>query len=311
MIDLEDFRTKLNLELLSATTKTQLDINVTDINRPGMQFCGFYEYFAHERPQVIGKVEMTYLESLDARARRPVLEKYMSYPIPCIITCWGMTPPRDLLEIARAHDIPVFQSKLKTTKFTLQAIMYLNRVLAPHITRHGVLVDVYGVGILLTGESGVGKSEAALELVKRGHQLAADDVVDICRVADDRLVGESPEMVRHFMEIRGVGIIDIATMYGVGAVIRSKTIDLEVKLENWRQGKEYDRLGLADQYNEILGVKVPYILIPIHPGRNLAIVLEVAARNFRLKQMGYSAAQELAHRHMERAMRAQQEESEE
>ena len=142
MIDLEDFRTKLNLELLSATTKTQLDINVTDINRPGMQFCGFYEYFAHERPQVIGKVEMTYLESLDARARRPVLEKYMSYPIPCIITCWGMTPPRDLLEIARAHDIPVFQSKLKTTKFTLQAIMYLNRVLAPHITRHGVLVDV-------------------------------------------------------------------------------------------------------------------------------------------------------------------------
>ena len=183
MIDLEDFRTKLGLELLGPTTKKQLDINVTDINRPGMQFCGFYEYFAHERVQVIGKVEMTYLESLESRMRRPVLEKYMSYPIPCIITCWGMTPPRDLLEIARAHDVPVFQSKLKTTKFTLQAIMYLNRMLAPHITRHGVLVDVYGVGVLLTGESGVGKSEAALELVKRGHQLVADDVVDIRRVA--------------------------------------------------------------------------------------------------------------------------------
>ena len=153
MIDLEDFRTKLGLELLGPTTKKQLDINVTDINRPGMQFCGFYEYFAHERVQVIGKVEMTYLESLESRMRRPVLEKYMSYPIPCIITCWGMTPPRDLLEIARAHDVPVFQSKLKTTKFSLQAIMYLNRVLAPHITRHGVLVDVYGVGILLTGIS--------------------------------------------------------------------------------------------------------------------------------------------------------------
>ena len=220
MIDLEDFRTKLGLELLGPTTKKQLDINVTDINRPGMQFCGFYEYFAHERVQVIGKVEMTYLESLESRMRRPVLEKYMSYPIPCIITCWGMTPPRDLLEIARAHDIPVFQSKLKTTKFSLQAIMYLNRVLAPHITRHGVLVDVYGVGILLTGESGVGKSEAALELVKRGHQLAADDVVDICRVADDRLIGESPEMVRHFMEIRGIGIIDILSLIHISEPTR-------------------------------------------------------------------------------------------
>ena len=235
MIDLEDFRTKLGLELLGPTTKKQLDINVTDINRPGMQFCGFYEYFAHERVQVIGKVEMTYLESLESRMRRPVLEKYMSYPIPCIITCWGMTPPRDLLEIARAHDVPVFQSKLKTTKFSLQAIMYLNRVLAPHITRHGVLVDVYGVGILLTGESGVGKSEAALELVKRGHQLAADDVVDICRVADDRLIGESPEMVRHFMEIRGIGIIDIRAMYGVGSVIRQQV---------HRHGHPHGKVGL-------------------------------------------------------------------
>ena len=296
MIDLEDFRTKLGLELLGPTTKKQLDINVTDINRPGMQFCGFYEYFAHERVQVIGKVEMTYLESLESRMRRPVLEKYMSYPIPCIITCWGMTPPRDLLEIARAHDVPVFQSKLKTTKFSLQAIMYLNRVLAPHITRHGVLVDVYGVGILLTGESGVGKSEAALELVKRGHQLAADDVVDICRVADDRLIGESPEMVRHFMEIRGIGIIDIRAMYGVGSVIVSKSIDMVIHMEKWDSAKEYDRLGLTEETVTILGVKVPYQTMPVRPGRNLAIIIEVAARNLSLKRMGYSAAHELDRR---------------
>ena len=286
-------------------------IRADDINRPALQILGFFDYFAPDRIQVIGKVEMTYLESIEPTVREKVLRRYLSYDLPCIVCCWGMTPPKELLQIATERDIPVFMSRVKTTKFPLQAIMYLNRVLAPHVTRHGVLVDVYGVGVLLTGESGVGKSEAALELVKRGHQLAADDVVDIRRVSDDRLVGESPELVRHFMEIRGVGIIDIATMYGVGAVIRSKTIDLEVKLENWQQGKEYDRLGLTDQYGEILGVKVPYILIPIHPGRNLAIVLEVAARNFRLKQMGYNAAQELAHRHMERAMRAQQEESEE
>ena len=296
MISIEDFKTRLNLELLSETTKTEMDINVTDINRPGMQFCGFYEYFAHERPQDIGKVEMTYLESLEPSAREKVLERYMSYALPCVVTCWGMTPPRELLAAAKAHDIPVFQSKPKTTKFTLQVIMYLNRVLAPHVTRHGVLVDVYGIGILLTGESGVGKSEAALELVKRGHQLAADDVVDICRVADDRLIGESPEMVRHFMEIRGIGIIDIRAMYGIGSVILSKSIDMVIHMEKWDSTKEYDRLGLTEETVTILGVKVPYQVMPERPGRNLAIIIEVAARNLSLKRMGYSAAHELDRR---------------
>ena len=296
MISIADFSSKLNLELLSATTRTEIDITVTDINRPGMQFCGFYEYFAHERLQVIGKVEMTYLESLETKMRRAVLEKYMSYPIPCIVVCWGMNPPRDLLEVARMHDIPVFQSKLKTTKFSLQAIMYLNRVLAPHVTRHGVLVDVYGIGVLLTGDSGVGKSEAALALVRRGHQLAADDVVDICRVADDRLIGESPEMVRHFMEIRGIGIIDIRAMYGAGSVVLSKSIDLVIHMEKWDSNKEYDRLGLTEETVTILGVQVPYQVMPVRPGRNLAVIIEVAARNLSLKRMGYSAAHELDRR---------------
>ena len=192
MIKVDDFVRSLGLMELSPTTRTEFDIRSADLNRPGMQFCDFYEFFAYERPQVIGKVEMTYLEELDPEERRRRLERYFSYDIPCVIVCRGMRPPRDLLTIAREHDVPVYLSELLTTKFTFNAINYLNRSLAPRVTRHGVLVDVYGMGVLITGESGVGKSEAALELVKRGHQLVADDVVDICRVNDDRLVGECP-----------------------------------------------------------------------------------------------------------------------
>ena len=296
MIQAADFAKKLQLMELSPSTKTEWDIRTADLNRPGMQFCGFYEYFAFERPQVIGKVEMTYLEALEPDARRQMLKKYFSYDLPCVIICRGMTPPDDLLQAAAARDIAVYQTNMVTTKFTFSAINYLNRCLAPRVTRHGVLVDVYGVGVLLTGESGVGKSEAALELVQRGHQLVADDVVDICRVSDDRLTGECPEMVRHFMEIRGIGIIDIRAMYGVGAVALSKTIDLVMHMEKWVEGKEYDRLGLSEEYITIRGVKVPHQIMPVRPGRNLAIIIEVAARDLSLKRMGYSAAHELDRR---------------
>lgn len=296
MIQAVDFEKALQLTVLSPSTKTEWDIRTTDLNRPGMQFCGFYEYFAFERPQVIGKVEMTYLENMDGPARRLMLKKYFSYDMPCVIICRGMTPPEDLLDAARSRNIAVYQTSMVTTKFTFTAINYLNRCLAPRVTRHGVLVDVYGVGVLITGESGVGKSEAALELVKRGHQLVADDVVDICKVSDDRLVGECPEMVRHFMEIRGIGIIDIRAMYGVGAVAVSKSIDLVMHMEHWQEGREYDRLGLAEEHVTILGVKVPHQLTPVRPGRNMAIIIEVAARNLSLKKMGYSAAHELDRR---------------
>ena len=258
MIAIEEFCQALNLEPLTQTTRKEMDINVTDLNRPGMQFCGFYEFFAAERPQVIGKVEMTYLESIEPTVREKVLRRYLSYDLPCIVCCWGMTPPKELLQIATERDIPVFMSRVKTTKFTLQAIMYLNRVLAPHVTRHGVLVDVYGVGVLLTGEC--------------------------------------PEMVRHFMEIRGIGIIDIRAMYGVGSVILSKSIDMVIHMEKWDSTKEYDRLGLTEETVSILGVKVPYQVMPVKPGRNLAIIIEVAARNLSLKRMGYSAAHELDRR---------------
>ncbi|MBR5545415.1 MAG: HPr kinase/phosphorylase [Clostridia bacterium] len=296
MIKLKDFCQKLNLEILNRVDVDEMDINVSDINRPGMQFCNFYEYFAYERPQVIGKVEMTYLETLMPDKRLEVLEKYLSYPMPCIVVCWGMQVPREMLEIATRQNIPVLRSREQTTRFSFLAINYLNRELAPHVTRHGVLVDVHGVGILITGESGVGKSEVALELVRRGHQLCADDVVDICRVAENRLVGECPEMVRHFMEIRGIGLIDIRAMYGIGAVIRSKSIDMVIHLEHWDSKKEYDRLGLNEEHTTILDVKVPYQVMPVRPGRNLAIIVEVAARNHSLKRMGYSAAKEMDRR---------------
>ncbi len=302
MISLKDLQEQLELEVLVESSKTEIDVSVTDVNRPGMQLVGFYEYFAYERPQVIGKVEMTYLESLDPEIRRQSLDKYMSYPIPCIIIGWSMRPPKELLDIARERDIPVFSSALKTTKLVVKMIGYLSRVLAPHVTRHGVLVDVYGVGVLLTGDSGVGKSEAALELVKRGHQLCADDVVDIRRVSDVRLVGESPERVRHFMEIRGIGIIDIRAMYGIGAVSLSTSIDLVIHMEKWDSAKEYDRLGLTDESISILDVKVPYQVMPVKPGRNVAIIIEVAARNLSLKRMGYNAAHELDRRLTEMLM---------
>lgn len=296
MIQAADFERVLQLTVLSPSTKKEWDIRTTDLNRPGMQFTGFYEYFAFERPQVIGKVEMTYLENLDPEVRRARLKEYFSYDLPCVVICRGMQPPEELLTAAAARDIAVYQTNMVTTRFTFTAINYLNRCLAPRATRHGVLVDVYGIGVLITGESGVGKSETALELVKRGHRLVADDVVDICRVSDDRLTGECPEMVRHFMEIRGIGIIDIKAMYGVHAVAQKKSIDLVMHMEKWVDGKEYDRLGLNDEHISILGVKVPYQLMPVRPGRNLAIIIEVAARNLSLKRMGYSAAMELDRR---------------
>ena len=296
MIRAEDFARNLHLSVLSPSTRTEWDIPSPDLNRPGMQFTGFFDFFAWERPQVIGKVEMAYLDSLAPENRAEMLTRYFSYDIPCIICCRGMKPPADLIAVSKAHNVAVYSTAQTTTAFSLAAINYLSRCLAPHVMQHGVLLDVYGMGVLITGESGVGKSETALELVKRGHQLVADDVVDICRVNENRLTGECPEMVRHFMEIRGIGIIDIRAMFGVGAVALRKSIDLVIKLEPWVEGKAYDRLGLQEDYVTILGVRVPQQLTPVRPGRNMAIIIEVAARNLSLKKFGYNAAQELDRR---------------
>ncbi len=294
MIHAAEFQEALKLECLVSSTKDVWDFRTPDLNRPGMQFCGFYEYFAFERPQVIGKVEMSYLEKQPAEERRRILEKYFSYNIPCVVICRNMTPPAELLELAAKHNIFVFRSSAVTSKFTVSAIHYLNRCLAPHVVRHGVLIDVYGVGVLLTGKSGVGKSEAALELIKRGHQLVADDVVDICRISDDRLIGSCPERVRHLMEIRGIGIIDVQAMFGIGAVSFSKSIDLILELTAADEDVPVDRIGLEDHRVEILGVSVPCQSVSLKPGRNLAIIVEAASRNLSLKRSGYNAVRGLS-----------------
>ena len=294
MILARDFQEALKLDCLVSSPNDAWDFRTPDLNRPGMQFCGFYDFFAFERPQVIGKVEMSYLERQTPADRRRILEKYLSYNIPCIIICRDLTPPAELLELAEKHQVFVFRTAAVTSRFTVSAIHYLNRCLAPHITRHGILVDVYGVGVLLTGKSGVGKSEAALELIKRGHQLVADDVVDICRISEDRLIGTCPERIRHLMEIRGIGVIDVQAMFGIGAVAFSKSIELimELTVSDPEENEMPDRIGLEDRFVEILGVSVPCLKIPIKPGRNLAIIVEVACRNFSLKRAGINAAKD-------------------
>ena len=295
MISPEKFAAALGLETIVSSPRRSMPINVADLCRPGLQFAGYFDVFASERPQLIGWTEMQYLSSLPVSVLKDRLETYFSYEMPCIIIARGMPCLPALEEQAKAHGVPVYGTKDETSAFTARAIAYLSEELAPRTACHGVLVDVFGVGVLITGESGVGKSECGLELIKRGHLLVADDVVDIARVGH-KLRGESPEVVRDFMELRGIGIVDIKLIFGIGAVMRRKTIDLVVHLELWDPMKDYDRLGSRDMTMDILGVDVPRINVPVRSGRNLAIIVEIAARNWRLKNEGYNAVAELDRR---------------
>ena len=295
MVTPQEFAKALELEVISPADENSMPITHADVCRPGLQFAGYFDVFANERPQVIGKTEMAYLCDLPEVVRYTRLQRYFSYEIPCIVIARGMDCPPSLLEQAQRHKVPIYSTKAETSVFTGKAITYLNEALAPRVTQHGVLVDVFGVGVLITGESGVGKSECALELIKRGHLLVADDVVDIARVGH-KLRGESPEIVRDFMELRGIGIVDIKLIFGIGAVMRRKTIDMVVHLEIWTPGKDYDRLGAKENTMEILGVPVPIVNVPVRSGRNLAMIVEIAARNWRLKNEGYNAVSELDRR---------------
>ena len=268
-------------------------ITNNDTNRPGLQFAGFYEYFDNKRIQVLGKMEYAYLSGLDAELRRKRIEDLLSYRFPALIISRNLDVFPEMLELAPKYGIPILRSEESTSVLISKLVAFLNLQLAPRITRHGVLIEIYGEGVLILGESGVGKSETAIELVKRGHRLIADDAVEIKKASNITLVGSSPDNIRHFLELRGIGIVNARQLFGIGAVKMSEKIDLVVEMELWNPEKTYDRMGVDTHYMTILGVKVPLLNIPVKPGRNLAVILEVAAMNNRQKKMGYNAAKDL------------------
>jgi HPr kinase/phosphorylase len=274
-----------------------------DVNRPALQLAGFFDYFDSDRLQVIGHVENAYMEKMEKDHGIGILTKLMDCKVPCIVFCRNLEIPPELIRLANEKGVPLLRTCKTTSSFMAEVIRWLNVELAPRISIHGVLVDVYGEGILIMGESGIGKSEAALELIKRGHRLVSDDVVEIKKVSDVTLIGTAPDITRHFIELRGIGIIDVKTLFGVESVKNTQAIDLVIKLEEWNKAQEYDRLGLEEQYTEFLGNKVVSHAIPIRPGRNLAIICEAAAVNYRQKKMGYNAAQEMYNRVTNNLMR--------
>ncbi|MEG2137561.1 MAG: HPr(Ser) kinase/phosphatase [Oscillospiraceae bacterium] len=280
-------------------------IRTEDVNRPGLQLTGFFDYFDAKRLQVIGRVETTYLTKLTSDERRLRFEELMSQDIPAFIISRGMEPFPECMEMAEKYDRTVLRTPDTTSVFMSSLIAYLKLYLSPCITRHGVLVEVYGEGVLLLGESGVGKSETAIELVKRGHRLIADDAVEIKRVSSKKLVGAAPELIRHYIELRGIGVVDVRRLFGMSAIKEEGDIDLVISLEQWKDGAFYDRLGADNLYTTILDVQIPALTVPVKPGRNLAIIIEVAAMNNRHKKMGYNAALEFTkqiNEHFDQAM---------
>ena len=296
-VELTKMVEKLNLKNLTPDIDmTDRKLTTSEINRPALQLTGYFDHFASERAQIVGYVEYTYLQSRTREEKYPIYERFFSSNSPCGVYTSKTVPEEEALELANKYQVPVLITERATSSFMAEIIRWLGVEMAPRISIHGVLVDVYGEGVLIMGESGIGKSEAALELIKRGHRLVTDDVVEIHKVSDDTLIGRSPEITKHFIELRGIGIVDVKTLFGVECVKETQQIDMVIKLEDWDKDKEYDRLGLQEEYTEFLGTKVVCHSLPIRPGRNLAIIVESAAVNHRQKKMGYNAAQELYRR---------------
>jgi HPr kinase/phosphorylase len=278
------------------TSNRDVLVETVDVNRPGLQIAGFFDYFDSKRIQIFGMVEKTYLEEFSPEERCTKIGEFFKRGIPALIITREMDIFPEILEMGKKYGINILRTQMSTSGFMSALIAYLNVELAPRITRHGVLVEVYGEGVLILGESGVGKSETAVELMKRGHRLVADDAVEIKRVSSKALVGSSPEVIRHFIEMRGIGIVDVKKIFGMGAVKDTEKIDLVIHIEPWQKDKQYDRLGLTDTYTNILGIDIPSLTIPVRPGRNLAVIFEIAAMNNRQRRMGYNAAEELNNR---------------
>ncbi|WP_071393592.1 HPr(Ser) kinase/phosphatase [Bacillus tuaregi] len=292
----KDIIEEFGLELLSGEEGINRPVTTSDISRPGIELAGYFDYYPANRIQLLGMTEMTFASKLNESERDYRLERLCTDVTPGIIITRGLEAPEVLLEAAERESVPVMRSKQKTTRFSGQLTNFLESKLAPTTAVHGVLVDIYGVGVMITGQSGVGKSETALELVKRGHRLVADDCVEIRQEDENTLVGTSPELIEHLLEIRGLGIIDVMTLFGAGSVLKHKKISLVISLENWDQQKQYDRLGIDEEKVKIIDTDVTKITIPVRPGRNLAIIIEVAAMNFRLKRMGVNAAEQFTNR---------------
>ncbi len=307
-VKLEQIIEKMKLENLTPELDiSKIKITQPDINRPALQMAGYFEHFEATRLQIIGFVEYTYMEGLPEARKKEIYKRLLSCDIPAIVFCRELKPDELFMEAAIENKVPLLMTKKATSAFMSEIIKWLNVKLAPCISVHGVLVDVFGEGVLITGESGIGKSEAALELIKRGHRLVTDDAVEIRKVSEDTLVGSAPDITKHFIELRGIGIVDVKTLFGVSSVKDTKNIDLVIRLEDWDKEKEYDRLGLEEEYTEYLGNKVVCHTIPIRPGRNLAMICESAAINHRQKKMGYNAAQELYRRVQESLTRKRDE----
>ena len=299
---------KMNLKNMTPQIDTDLImITQPDINRPALQLTGFYDHFDNERVQMIGFVEKAYIDSLDPETKIARYDQLLSSHIPCIVFCRDIEPDFELMELALKYNTPILRSDKSTSSLMAEIIRWQKVQLAPTISIHGVLVDVYGEGVLIMGESGIGKSEAALELIRRGHRLISDDVVELHKVSDDTLIGTSPDITRYFMELRGIGIINVKALYGVENVKETQSIDMVIKLEDWSKEKQYDRLGLGDETIEFLGNKVVCHSIPIRPGRNIAIIVETAAVNYRQKKMGYNAAESFYERVQNRLNNAKDE----
>lgn len=288
MLNLKNLTEEINL--------SEKQIELSDVNRPALQLSGYFEYFEEKRIQIIGNVEYNYVAQQPTKQRLDIGKQFFNYDIPCVIYCRDLIPDESVRQLAIDNGVPLLSTGRPTSEFTAELIYTLKEELAPMITIHGVLVDVYGEGLLITGESGIGKSEAALELIRRGHRLVTDDVVEIRKINEHTLVGSSPDITKHFIELRGIGIIDVKALYGVECVKEKQNIDLVIKLEDWQKGNEYDRLGMEEEYTEFLGNKVVCHSLPIRPGRNLAVICETAAVNHRQKKMGYNAAKELYRR---------------
>ncbi len=297
-ITLTQFIEKMNLvNHLPEINTDEIIISDPDINRPAVQLSGFFEHFDENRIQICGNVEHAYIASMeDDEKRSQIFDKLFHHNFPCLVFCRGLEPQEFIIEVGRRYGIPILTTEATTSAFVHETVRWLHVELAPRLSIHAVLVDVYGVGVLITGESGIGKSEAALELIKRGHRLVSDDVVEIKKVSDDTLVGTSPEITRHFIELRGIGIIDVKALFGFECVKMTQSIDMVVNLEEWNKESNYDRMGLDDHYTEYLGNQVVTYNIPIRPGRNVAVIVESAAVNHRQKEMGYNAAQEMYNR---------------